>query len=200
MKRVTSFAVDIEEVLGGDFDQPILELDTYCPKIVTTHARHPRNNWSRKQCELRVKLSSPCTFGCEIGVDIREELNKKGEPYLEDQYGISMMIREDKEQLKNKGTKGKHVNKRKAIDGWGNPKLVQRNVMLVTDVLNNKTVKSAGNFYDMTTSRVRQIVASYCRMANKKICDQAEDRQVSMDYYRLHKNEFIKNFPQEDSR
>ena len=195
MRRTTSFIMDLEEILGGDFGEP-LEMNIHCPKIANVHAKHKIKNWCLDQCELRVRMNHPCTITCDTGISIKKQLIKEGGSYL--LTSCADMIRNVlKEETPLNSSKGKHKNKRDAIGGWGSKWLVDRNVLMVTEVLNGATVADISFKYELSPTRTSQIVRRFCKMANKKVYGGLP--RINMEYLREKKNKFIPNFPKEYS-
>ncbi len=188
MKRATSHNMDVNEVLGGDFGGPPLELNMVCPKILSKSFGKQRNNWNIEQCDLRVRLSSPCTFDCSIGQMIRERYENNGRAYLEDQEGT---LKDNK--LNEEIRRIKRISK---THKWGKPTHLKRNIIIVTEVLNGTDPKIVASLSNLTPTHIRNKTRHYCKMANPKLFyEYLGKTNFMISYLILKKDEFIKYFP-----
>ena len=190
--KATSYAMDLNEILGGDFDQPILEQNMVCPEILSRRGPNDRNNWCSDQCDLRVRISAPCTFKCKLGRKIRAAYEAKGYPYLEDQ---DHKINSHAETPLNK-VKGKHKVGREVIGAWGKLSLLKRNVEMVTAALNGVPAKVLAENYKVSIVHVRQIIRTYCKLSNGRIYKQFRGPTNELIHYLIGRNDkFIPHFP-----
>lgn len=197
MQRATNYSMDLNEITNGSQDSPLLEYDMFCPQTSTTEDKY-KKNWSSKQCELRVRIGARCIRSCAIGQKIKKRLEESGE--LEILRGIDEMAEEIIEEkiIVNKARVGKHKNPKKKAGPWGAEDLIERNVELVTDILNGRNVFESGTYYGITVTRIRQIVMQYCYAANKRAFN--EERVVNLEYLIKKKERFIKYFPKKEEK
>lgn len=192
MTKATKYSVDIEEVLGGDIGQPALEFNIVCPRILGPTKKTSANNWSLEQCDLRVRISSPCTFDCKYGKMIRERYEDAGIDYLEPEDYVQKVYTE--KELNSK--KGKHKKNPSMYGDWGKISLLERNMNMVMDILDGKDYDAVADEYCVTLHVLRAKVILYCKLANIEVYKQYSGLPTkTIEYLRKNKKLFIDNFP-----
>lgn len=155
MRRELEFTMDLEEI-GLVDTSPVLELDMHCPQV--SNCAPTVNNWSTKQCALRVEVGSPCVKRCVYGRSLKppEKTKKHVKPVVD---------------LNSK---------------WpGNKK--ERNLSVTVDCINGMSIADIAVKYKVSKPNLRRVVYRYFAIASADVNLVCPENENKIDFARANK-------------
>jgi len=151
-------------------ESPYLAANVHCPEISRSH--DGKLNWNILQCKLRVEEDNACVHRCNIGRKI---------------LGLTKI--DPVKQVK------KAFTGHRPSTVWGADYHFKRNREITFDSLNGVPKPKVAKKYNVTKTRVNQIVMMFCKNANEAEYSRLCTPKFSVVALSKNKDLFLPNIP-----